>query len=144
MFDKQCWTLYQKNSFCVNLAERTKAMRNFLAQLIITSIAAYITTWLLPGVELDGYLSAVILAALLGFLNVFIKPLIIILTIPFTILTFGLFLIVINALIILLADYLMDGFRVAGFWQAFFFSFILTLIVSVLDNIIRPKNIIEE
>jgi putative membrane protein len=119
-------------------------MRNFLAQLIITSIAAYITTWLLPGVELDGYLSAIILAALLGFLNGFVKPLLIILTIPFTLLTFGLFLIVINALIILIADYLMDGFHVNGFWQAFFFSFILTLIVSILENLLRPKTISED
>lgn len=115
-------------------------MRNFLAQLIITSLAAFITAKLLPGVVLDGLFSALILAALLGFLNTFIKPLIIILTIPFTIFTFGLFLIFINAFIILIADYLMDGFDVQGFWQAFFFSFILSFIVYLLESIFKTKN----
>ena len=113
----------------------TSPVGAFLAKLVTTSLAVLIVAHLLPGVTIDSALSAIGLAIVLAILNVFIKPLLVLLTLPITVVTLGLFLIVINALMILLADELVPGFAVDGFWWAVLFSFILTLVVSVLESI---------
>lgn len=115
---------------------------NFLARLVISSLAVILASRLLPGVHLDGYIEAVIVAAVLSLLNILLKPLLIILTIPFTIVTFGLFLLVINAVIIMIADTLIDSFHVEGFWWALLFSLILSLIQTVFESIAseKPRN----
>ena len=97
-----------------------------------------ITAWLLPGIEVAGFFTAILVALVLAVLNIFLKPLFIILTIPITIFTFGLFLFVINALIILLAAEFVGGFHVEGFWWALLFSIILTIISGLLG--IRGKK----
>ena len=107
----------------------------FLAKLVTTSLAVIIVAYLLPGVRLDDALSAIGLALVLAILNIFIKPLLVILTLPITVLTLGLFLIVVNAVIILIADELVRGFSVDGFWWAVLFSFILSVVVSILESI---------
>ena len=106
-----------------------------LAKLVTTSLAVLIVAYVLPGVRVDNALSAVGLALVLALLNIFIKPLLVVLTLPITIVTLGLFLIVVNALIILLADKLVSGFSVDGFWWAVLFSFILSIVVSILESI---------
>jgi len=108
---------------------------NFLIRLLITALAVILTSYLLPGVHVENFLSAIILALLLALLNVTLKPLLIIITIPVTFLTLGLFLLVINALIILLADAIMPGFIVDGFWWALAFSVVLWIINSILRNL---------
>jgi putative membrane protein len=110
---------------------QTKDAMGILIQLIVAALAVVITAFLLPGVAVDGYLTAIVVAALLALLNLTIKPILILLTIPITILTLGLFLLVINALLILLAAEIVPGFAVAGFWWALLFSFILSLINSL-------------
>lgn len=105
---------------------------NFIIRLIISALAVMLTAWLLPGIHVDGFLTALVVALVLAILNIILKPILIILTIPITIFTFGLFLLVINALIILLAGNLIRGFYVDGFWWAFLFSIILTIISSLL------------
>lgn len=109
----------------------------FILQLIISTLAVLITSYLLPGVKIEdnSFLTALVVAAVLAFLNAVLKPIMIILTIPVTIFTFGLFLLVINALIILLAGKLVDGFHVSGFWSALLFSLILSLITAILEGI---------
>ncbi len=109
----------------------------FLIQLIISTLAVLITSYLLPGVEIkdNSILIALIVAAVLAFLNAVVKPVMIILTIPVTVFTFGIFLLVINALMIILAAKLVDGFYVRGFWWALLFSFILSIVTSVLESI---------
>ncbi len=107
----------------------------FIIKLLFTAIAAAITAIVLPGVELDGAVSAVLLALVLSLLNAVVRPILVALTIPVTILSLGLFLLVINAFIILLADYLLDGFRVNGFIWALIFSLILSLVTWVIDII---------
>lgn len=102
-----------------------------LLRLIINTFSVIITSFLLSGVHLDSFISALLVAVVLGFLNVFLKPLLILLTIPVTVLTLGLFLLVINAAMIMLASNLVPGFLVDGFWWALGFSLILTLISSV-------------
>ncbi len=105
-----------------------------LIRLLLTTFAVIITSYLLPGVELEGFITAVLVAVVIGFLNLFVKPLLVILTIPVTLFTFGLFLLVINALIILMADSIVPGFMVNGFWWALAFSIILTLVNALFGT----------
>lgn len=114
----------------------------FLIQLIISTLAVLIASFLLPGVAIqdNNVFTALIVAAVLAFLNAVVKPIMIVLTIPVTIFTFGFFLLVINALMIILASKLVDGFRVDGFWWALLFSFILSIITSILENIKRKDE----
>jgi putative membrane protein len=112
----------------------------FLIRLIVTALAVVIAAYILPGVHLEGGLTAIVVAAVLSLLNAFIKPLLIILTIPITVFTLGLFLLVINALMILLVDSLVDGFAVDGFWTALLFSIVLTIVVSLLNRLVKEDN----
>lgn len=88
---------------------------------------------LLPGVQLDDYVSALLVAVVLAFLNAIVKPILTILTIPITVVTLGLFLLVINAVIIIFAEKLVAGFHVTGFFWALVFSLILSLFTSILN-----------
>lgn len=108
---------------------------NFIVRLLLSALAVIIVSYILPGVHVEDFLAAVILALLLSLLNVTVKPLLIIFTIPLTVLTLGLFLLVINALLILLADSIVPGFTVEGFWWALFFSLLLSLTNSLLSDI---------
>ena len=106
-----------------------------IIKILIAGVAAFLTAWLLPGVQLDGFVSAIILAIVLALLNAVVRPILVILTIPVTILTLGLFLLVINALIVMLASYLLSGFNVDGFLWALIFSLVLSVIEAILDMI---------
>jgi putative membrane protein len=110
---------------------------NFIVRILISTLAVLATSWLLPDrmVHVDNITTAIIVALVLAFLNSVVKPIFIILTIPVTLISMGLFLLVINAVIILLADYFIDGFRVNGFWAALIFSIVLTIIQSIFNGI---------
>lgn len=108
---------------------------NFLIRTLLSSIAVIIVSYLLPGVDVESFFVAVIVAVLLSLLNMTVKPLLIILTIPLTVFTLGLFLLVINALIIMLADGVVPGFEVNGFWWALLFSLLLSLTNSLLAEL---------
>jgi putative membrane protein len=105
---------------------------NLIMRIIVTSIVAFGLSYLLDGIKFDSFWTAIIVAIVLAVLNAIIKPIFILLTLPITLVTFGLFLFVINALIILLAERLVPGFSVDGFWWALLFSLLLSLLVSVL------------
>jgi putative membrane protein len=105
---------------------------NFILRIIITAVVAFGLSYILKGIHIDEFTTALILALVLALLNAFLKPLLIILTLPITILTFGLFLFVINAGIIMLASKFVDGFRVDGFWWALLFSLLLSILTSLL------------
>ncbi|NEM98979.1 phage holin family protein [Pontibacter burrus] len=107
----------------------------FIIKLLLTGLAAVLASYILPGVHIDSFLTALILALVLALLNTFVKPILVILTIPVTIVTLGLFLLVINALIILLADYLIAGFDVSGFITALLFGIVMAIISAILDFI---------
>ncbi len=111
-----------------------------LAQLIISALAVVIASFLFDGVKVESVFTAIIVAAVLAVLNALIKPILVILTIPITIVTLGLFLLVINAAMVLLAGKIVPGFYVDGFWTAFFFSIILTLINSVFNALGKDVN----
>jgi len=106
-----------------------------LINLLISSLAVFITAYFLPGVHLNNFGTAVIVAFLLGLVNTFIKPILTILTFPITIITLGLFMFVINALVIWIVDYLVDGFSVDNFLWALIFSFIVSIISSLLKSL---------
>jgi len=109
---------------------------NFLVGLLVTALAVLVTAYLLPGVHVTNFFWALLVAAVLGFFNATIKPLMVIITIPVTVLTLGLFLLVINAVVILLASAIIPGFSVDGFWWALGFSLILSLINSIFNNLV--------
>ncbi|WP_320815418.1 phage holin family protein [Flavobacterium sp.] len=108
---------------------------NLLIRLIITTILVVIIAHFLPGISVQDYTSALWVALALGLLNAFLKPVLVLLTLPATIFTLGLFLLVINAVVILVGDYFVDGFAVDGFWNAFVFSILLSLGQSVMNGI---------
>lgn len=95
---------------------------------ILSAVAIVVSSYLLPGVHVDSFLTALVLAVVLGVLNAFIKPIFVVLTLPLTLLTLGLFALVLNALFILVAAQIVPGFGVDGFWWAFFFSIVLSLV----------------
>lgn len=105
---------------------------NFILRIIITGAIAYGLAYILPGIHINTFWTGIVLALVLAVLNGIIKPIIVIFTFPITLLTLGLFLFVINALIILLADKFIDGFSVDGFWWALLFSLLLSVITSFL------------
>jgi len=107
-------------------------MKNFL-KILLTALAVVILAAVLPGIEIENnYLTAIIVSIIIALLNMFVRPLLIFLTLPATLVTFGLFLFVINAVIILLAGNLVDGFYVSGFWTALIFSILLSFFRSFL------------
>jgi putative membrane protein len=113
---------------------------NFLIRLLVTALAAMLTAYILPGVSIKNFTSALILALVLAILNLLVKPILIILTLPVTIITLGLFLLVINAIIILLAAKLVKGFSVDGFFWALIFSVVLTVVSGIMHSIAGGEN----
>ncbi|MCF8459561.1 MAG: phage holin family protein [Flavobacteriales bacterium] len=113
---------------------------NILIKIIISSLAVFLTAWLLPGAHITDYLDAIWVAIVLALLNGFLKPLLVILTIPITIFTLGLFLLVINAGIIMMGSYMVDGFYVDGFWWALLFSLVLSVITSIMESLGGKKK----
>ena len=115
-----------------------------IIRLLIYTGAVLLTAWLLPGVTVEKFTTALMVAIAMAILNTFLRPLLIFLTIPVTIFTFGLFLLVINALIILLIAGFVPGFQVDGFWWALLFSIILSIIASIFGTssttIVRRDN----
>ena len=105
---------------------------NFIMRIIVTSIVAFGLSYILSGVHLHTFTTAIVLAFVLAILNAIVKPILILITFPITLVTLGLFLFVINALIILLADYFIKEFWVDGFWWALLFSLLLSIVTSVL------------
>ena len=111
-----------------------------LARIISTALAILLVTKIMPGVSVNSAWTAIFLSIVLSLLNVFVKPLLIFFTLPITIFTLGLFLLVINATMILLASEIVSGFQVDGFWWAMLFSIVLSLVVSIFDRINEKFN----
>ena len=113
---------------------------NWIVRFLLNGLAVFLTAYLLPEVDIDGYGTALLVAFIISAANVVVKPILVILTIPITILTFGLFLLVINALIILMVDYLVDDFHVGNFWWALLFSLVMSVFNSLFDDITKDKS----
>ena len=111
-----------------------------LIKLLLNAVAVFVLAHLLSGVDVDGYVGALIVAVVLSVLNLLVKPVLIIFTLPATIITLGLFLLVINAIIILLADKLINGFSVDNFWWALLFSILLSILQSMLHSLLKEDK----
>ena len=104
-----------------------------LLHFVVSAVAILISAYLLPGVHVSGILSAFTLAVVLGVVNIFLRPILIFLTLPITILSLGIFVLFINAGLIMLAAYIVPGFAVDSFWYAFFFGIILAIVSWALQ-----------
>ena len=111
-----------------------------ILRILLSALAVVILAKVLPHVSVDSYFTAIIVAIVLSLLNFIVKPILVILTLPVTIVTFGLFLLIINAIIILLADTLIDGFVVDGIWWALLFSLLLSFLQSLLFSLLKEKD----
>ncbi len=105
----------------------------FLINWIVSGLAIVITAYLLPGVRLSGFFAALVTALILGLINAFIKPVLSLLTLPLTVMTLGLFALVLNALLIMLTSTIVPGFQVQGFWWALAFSLVLSIVNFALS-----------
>ncbi|WP_346880745.1 phage holin family protein [uncultured Algibacter sp.] len=113
---------------------------NVLIKLLLNAVAVFALANILSGVSVDGYMSAIIVALVLSVLNLFVKPLLVVFTLPVTIVTLGLFLLVINGLIILLADKFITGFSVDSIWWAILFSVLLSILQSLLRSFLKKEK----
>ena len=109
--------------------------KSILLRLIVNTLSVFATAYILPGIHVVDFFSALWVAIVLAVLNVTLKPFLILITLPFTLVTFGLFLMVINALVILLAGRWVDDFSVDGFWWAILFSILMSVLNGILYNL---------
>lgn len=107
-------------------------MLKLIIRLVVTAILVTILSYLIKGVVVDEFTTALTVAIVLGLLNLFVKPILVILTLPVTLFTLGLFYLVINAVIVLLCEYFVDGFEVDTFWTALLFSILLSISQSIV------------
>ena len=105
---------------------------SLLTRWVIETIAIIVTAYILPGVSVEGLFVAFVLAVVLGLFNAFLKPIIFFLTLPITIVTLGLFTLITNAFLIMLAGWIVPGFFVSNFWWALLFGIILSVITAIL------------
>lgn len=104
---------------------------NIIIRWVVFALAILVAAYLVPGVD-TTVPAAFVLAVVLGLINAFLKPVVTVLTLPITIITLGLFSLVVNALMVMLADYIVPDFAVSGFWAALFFSIVLALVGFLL------------
>jgi putative membrane protein len=115
-------------------------MQKWFFKVLVCSVNVFILAYILPGVHIVDFFTAILVAAVLSVLDAVVKPLLIILTLPATILTLGLFLFVINAGIILLDDYFVHGFEVKSFWYALLFGAVLSFFNSLVHKRAFPEE----
>jgi putative membrane protein len=108
----------------------------FLARLLLNGIAILVAAWLVPGFELSGTGAALAAGALLGLVNVSIRPILLVLTLPFTLITLGLFIFVVNAICVGLTAALIPGFSIAGYWAAFLGALVVSVVSWILNGLL--------
>jgi len=113
---------------------------NFLIKILVIAGVSFGLSHVLTGIHIDTFWTAFVFAVVLAILNIFLKPVLIILTLPVTILTLGLFLFVVNAIVVLLASRFVNGISIANFWWGLLFSLLLSIIVSVLDRELKKDR----
>ena len=118
-------------------------MNGIFVRWLILTIAIFITSYLLDGIQVSGFFSAFFAAAILGILNAFFRPFLLIITLPINILTLGLFTFVINAILLMMASGVIPGFEVAGFWSAVFGSLFISLISWFITSFINGRGTVQ-
>jgi len=113
---------------------------NYILKILLSAVAVFVLANLVRGITIESYLTAIIVAIVLGILNTSVRPLLIFFTIPLTIVTLGLFLFIINAFIILIAGYFISGFTVTSIFSALLFSILLSILQSILHSILKENK----
>jgi putative membrane protein len=113
---------------------------NIFVNLVVNTLSVFAVSYLLPGVVVDTFVTALLVAVVLGLLNVTLKPLLVLFTLPITLFTFGFFLLVINAIMIFLVADWVTGFEVRGFWWAVLFSILISIVNGVLFGLGQPRK----
>ena len=108
---------------------------HIIINLLINAVAIIVASYLLPGVHVTDFIAALIAAIVLGLVNAFLKPILVILTLPLTLLTLGLFILVLNVLLVLLVSAIVPGFEVDGFLWAVLFSIVLWIVNTALHSL---------
>jgi putative membrane protein len=108
----------------------------FLARLLLNGLAIIAAAWLIPGLYLSGAAPALVAGAILGVVNALVRPVLLILTLPLTLITLGLFIFVINALCLALTAALVPGFEISGFWSAFFGALLVSIVSWILNGLL--------
>lgn len=108
------------------------ATDSMVGALLVNTISIFAVSYILSGIQIDSFVTALILAVVMAVLNATLKPFLVLITIPLTIITFGLFLLVVNVLVLYAAEYLIGGFHIAGFWWALAFSLLVSFVNSLL------------
>jgi putative membrane protein len=122
------------------LLRRVITLTRFLGIWLVTALSLLLTAALIPGMQLDGVTAAAIAAIILGLVNALVRPLLVLFTLPLTILTLGLFLLVVNALSLSIVAYFTPGFELGSFWDALFGSLILSFISGLLNQFFGLKD----
>ena len=115
-------------------------MTAFVIRWLVTTIAVLVAAHLIPGVSYDGWGALLGASLLLGIINAFVRPILLLLSLPWIIITMGLFIFVINALLLLLVSKIVPAFQVAGFWSAFFGAIIISLVSWILSSFFRGSD----
>lgn len=115
-------------------------MQQFITKILVTAAASLVASWMLSGVHIDSTLTAIMVAVVLGLMNTFVRPFLILLTIPITVFTLGLFLLVINIVIIKWVATLVPGFTVENWWAALWFSIIVSIFSTIIHSLTRDSN----
>jgi putative membrane protein len=112
----------------------------FLARLVLNGLAIIVATWLLPGIHIASPLSALVAGVILGFVNAIVRPVLLLLTLPFTLLTLGLFIFVVNAICFALTAWLVPGFSVDGFFSALFGALLVSVVSWILNGLVVGRR----
>ena len=112
-------------------------MLTLITKVLLTALALFCAAYVVPGVAVTGLYQAIIAAVILGILNVFIRPILVVLTLPITVVTLGLFMFVINALLFMFVASFVEGLSVDGFWAALFGSLVVSIISSLGNRFIK-------
>jgi len=118
----------------LNTMIKKESLLSLIVRLVIAGVAVLLSAYILSGVSVSGFWIAILVAFLLGFVNTYLKPFLVLISLPITILTLGLFLLVLNVLMVYLVDWIVPGFTVGNFWWALLFSIIQSLLNSFFQN----------
>lgn len=123
----------------LSVADKKKGTMALLISIIVNALSVMIAAYIIPGVTVDSFLTAVLVTIVMGFMNAIVKPILTVLTLPITVLTLGLFLFVINLIILYLVDAVIPGFEIGGILSAILFSIVLSVIGSITNGLAAGK-----
>jgi putative membrane protein len=115
-------------------------MVSFLTHWLVLAIALLVTTYVVGGVSVDSYTSLAVAALVIGFVNALVRPILVLLSLPLTILTLGLFYLVVNGACFMLAAWLVNGFDVTSWWAAIFGALVMSIVGWLINSIIAPPR----